>query len=106
MTAEEVGVDLGGVAILDRPVAVSDATGARPLSVEHLGAVSGRAATATADPLQVHDRAAVTKDAISDHRAAMGAQDTVVADPEDGRTIAPGHHRAVVSKRFKVSVST
>lgn len=99
MTAEEGAAVVSAVAILD-PVAVSDAIRAPPLSAGHREAVSGRAATATADPLPVQDRAAVTKDAISDHREAMGARAIAVAAPEDGRMTAPGLHRAVVSKAF------
>lgn len=101
MTAEEEGVGLGGVATLDRPVAVSDAREAPPLSAEHLGAVSGQAVIATADPLPVQDQAAVTRDVTLAHRGAMGARDIAAVDPEDGRTTAPGPHRAVVSKRLK-----
>lgn len=105
MTAEEGAAVVLADAILD-PVAVSDAIQAPPPSVARREAAFDQAATATADPLPVPDRAAVTRDAISDHREAMGARAIAVAAPEDGRTTAPGPHRAVVSKRFQISVFT
>lgn len=105
MTAEVGAAVVLAVATLD-PVAVSDAIQAHPPSVARREAVSGQAVTATAAPLPVQDRAAATKDAISDHREAMGARAIAVVAPEDGRMTAPGLHRAVVSKRLQISVFT